>query len=472
MPDNEILKQFFAVEELDSNEASNWGKPAIGFNLAVFIVIKFILEVIAISSPIPTGVFTPTFVLGAAFGRLYGLILKQIFGKLISGTLINEATYSIIGAACVTSSVTRTLSVAMIVFELNGELTYMIPMLLAVLLSYSISNSLAMSIFDVLLDMKDLPYLPALRSVEHYHLKASDIMSKNFLYLTTHSELSDIIVLLQHLGPRAKSIPVVQSEEDKVLLYSVQAQSLRKYLFSYYNTVSHTFDPQTRNKLNKYFHHLYSISGHKMKGFGKNQQSSNDEAVKFFNPTYHSRKVSKDYEAQKNKIISSQLQQEESMLKIREFNNIEMKKSLNDSSSSEDSIKDNFWIININYDHEMIEIDKAPFTVFEETNLAKIHFLFTMLNMSQLFVIRRGILVGIITKNEFLKKKRMTRQVQSHEDQATDLPIEMKPVISLNLNTKINEEEVEESPVKPKSSRGRKLKSHATFDENKFRNHY
>jgi len=42
----------------------------------------------------------------------------------------------------VTSSVTRTISVAMIVFEINAELSYMIPVLLGVLLSYAISNSL------------------------------------------------------------------------------------------------------------------------------------------------------------------------------------------------------------------------------------------------------------------------------------------------------------------------------------------
>ena len=60
----------------------------------------------------------------------------------------------------------------MIVFELNGEISYMVPLLLAVLLSYAISNSLAMSIFDVILDMKDLPYLPSLRGVDHYQMNA------------------------------------------------------------------------------------------------------------------------------------------------------------------------------------------------------------------------------------------------------------------------------------------------------------
>jgi H+/Cl- antiporter ClcA len=93
-PERKILDQFFSVEELDIHTSTSWGQPAIGFNLLVFVVIKFILEVIAISSPIPTGVFTPTFVLGAAFGRLYAYCLKQIFGNVI-----NEAVYSIIGAA-------------------------------------------------------------------------------------------------------------------------------------------------------------------------------------------------------------------------------------------------------------------------------------------------------------------------------------------------------------------------------------
>jgi hypothetical protein len=173
----------------------------------------------------------------------------------------------------------------MIVFELNGELSYMIPVLFAVLISYAISNSLAMSIFDVLLDMKDLPYLPALRSVEQYRQKANNIMNKNFLYLTVNSQLSDIIVLLQHLGPRSKSIPVVQSEEDKLLICSVQAQCLRKYLFSYYNTVSHTLDKETRDRLNKYFYNLYAISNNKMKEFNKNRKEQEEDAIAFLNPS-------------------------------------------------------------------------------------------------------------------------------------------------------------------------------------------
>lgn len=178
-PDKELLKQFFSQKPLNEHVKTEWSEPNILFNLIVFVVIKFMLEAITISSPIPAGVFYPTFILGAGFGRLYGHILKLIFFN----TDINEAAYSIIGAACVVSSVTRTVSVAMIVFELNGELSYMVPVLFSVVISYAVSNNLAMSVFDVLLDMKDLPYLPALKSAELYNQTASDIMNKNFLFL-------------------------------------------------------------------------------------------------------------------------------------------------------------------------------------------------------------------------------------------------------------------------------------------------
>ena len=81
---------------------------------------KFILIVLSISCPIPAGVFAPMFCLGSVFGRAYGHILREI-GVYLGVRLIEyEGIYAIIGAAALTSSVTRTISVAMIVFELNG----------------------------------------------------------------------------------------------------------------------------------------------------------------------------------------------------------------------------------------------------------------------------------------------------------------------------------------------------------------
>jgi hypothetical protein len=109
------------------------------------------------------------------------------------------------------------------------------------------------------------------------------------------------------------------------------------------------------------------------------------------------------------------LHHQESRLKIKEFNSKGgYHPDVNESSSDSSSI-DDIWVANINYDHPFLEIDRAPFTVMEMTSLSKIHFLFTMLNLSQLFVIRKGVLIGIITKNDFLKKKRMVVELQPLE---------------------------------------------------------
>ncbi len=121
--------------------------------------------------------------------------------------------YAVLGAAGVASSVTRTISVCVIVFELTGQVTFLMPLLLCVLVSYAIGNSLSISFFDLLLDMKNLPYIPALKSKEAYNLEAGDIMNRNFLYLTKTSTLSDIAILLQYVGNQPKSIPVVETPE-------------------------------------------------------------------------------------------------------------------------------------------------------------------------------------------------------------------------------------------------------------------
>lgn len=71
---------------------------------------------LAVTCPIPAGVFTPIFTLGASFGRLFGFILFCIFD--FDRSYIGM--YAIIGAAGVASSVTRTISVCVIVFELTG----------------------------------------------------------------------------------------------------------------------------------------------------------------------------------------------------------------------------------------------------------------------------------------------------------------------------------------------------------------
>ena len=203
------------------------------------------MVVLAVSLPIPAGVFTPTLLLGAVFGRFWGYILR-----LLLGPVIHETTYALVGATAMTASVTRTLSVAIIVFEINGELSYIVPVLLSVIISYAVSNSLGNSIFDVLLDIKDLPYLPTIRT-ECFKLKAEDVMKINFDYLRIDSKISDLNGLI---SAKQRMIPVVK--ENGILMFSIDIQYLRRYLINFYEANSHKFSIETRDTLNIYFRYI------------------------------------------------------------------------------------------------------------------------------------------------------------------------------------------------------------------------
>lgn len=415
----------FSQEPLQTKDKVHWNQPHIVFNLGMFVVIKFILTSVSISCPIPAGVFTPTFVLGAVFGRLYGYVLRQIFGKVI-----NETAYAIIGAACLTSSVTRTISVAMIVFEINGELSYMIPVLLGVLLSYAISNSFCVSIFDVLLDMKDLPYLPAIRFNENYSLKASDMMNRNFQHLFKNSTLSDIALILFQLKggvySKIKSIPVLRSKENQVLLFSVEIQSLRRYMFEYYLSISHTFHGEAKESLNNYFYKVNAIS---QKDISSQPMKEGDQVlIEPHSKENYAKTIGKYFlllslgfinlrnlsflyisfllSMISNNILAIDKEAHETM-SIKEFHDKHYNKDSSIEEEPSELEADRFWNTFIDWEDENLEIDKAPFTVMKETPLAKIHFLFTMLGIenSQLFIISEGHLVGIITKDEVLRRR-------------------------------------------------------------------
>lgn len=66
-----------------------------------------------------------------------------------------------------------------------------------------------------------------------------------------------------------------------------------------------------------------------------------------------------------------------------------------------------FWQQVINFSEPTLEADEAPFIVLEETPMSKLHFLFIMLNVSQVSVLKKGCITGVITKQEFVQKKKV-----------------------------------------------------------------
>lgn len=73
-----------------------------------------------------------------------------------------EGGYATVGAAAFSAGVTHTISVSVIIFEMTGQITHIVPIMIAVLISNAIAALLQPSIYDSIILIKKLPYLPDL----------------------------------------------------------------------------------------------------------------------------------------------------------------------------------------------------------------------------------------------------------------------------------------------------------------------
>ncbi|VDM28495.1 unnamed protein product [Toxocara canis] len=147
----------------------------------------------------------------------------------VDGPPIYPGLYAVVGAAAYTGAVTHTLSVAVIICELTGQLTPILPVLIAMLMGNAICKFLQPSIYESIIRIKKYPYLPDLppSRISVHTVKVEQVMIKDVVYITkstTYRELREIL----RFSPHLKSFPVVTDRKSKVLLGSVA----KKYLMA------------------------------------------------------------------------------------------------------------------------------------------------------------------------------------------------------------------------------------------------
>ncbi|EYC27002.1 hypothetical protein Y032_0009g467 [Ancylostoma ceylanicum] len=218
---------------------ANWAGPDNNINifhsLAAFQVAYFFLSIIASTLPVPAGIFMPVFVIGAAFGRTVGELLRLNYPNgVIEGILatrVHPGIYAVAGAAAFCGAVTHTVSVAVIVFELTGQLVLLIPVMIAVLVANAVCSYLQPSIYDSIIKIKHLPYLPDIpHSSSMYHsLTAEQFMTCPAAYIakdSTYGDLQELIYGMSHV----RAFPLVENKKSMSLVGSISRAHLFKLL--------------------------------------------------------------------------------------------------------------------------------------------------------------------------------------------------------------------------------------------------
>ncbi|XP_074497336.1 chloride channel protein 2-like isoform X4 [Sebastes fasciatus] len=235
--DNQTWAKQGIAEEFDYiGHAQAWKHPQVNVfvTLVLFIVMKFWMSALATTIPVPCGAFMPVFVIGAAFGRLVGESMAAWFpdGINTDGTIypIVPGGYAVVGAAALSGAVTHTVSTAVIVFELTGQISHILPVMIAVILANAVAQSLQPSLYDSIIRIKKLPYLPELGWGHHekYNIRVEDIMVRDVRYITLNCCYRDLhnILLTGHL----KTLALVESVESMILLGSIERAQLQALL--------------------------------------------------------------------------------------------------------------------------------------------------------------------------------------------------------------------------------------------------
>ncbi|NWX94149.1 CLCN2 protein, partial [Nothoprocta pentlandii] len=219
-------KQGLSEEYMGLLEAWHHPRSNVFVTLIVFILMKFWMSALATTIPVPCGAFMPVFVIGAAFGRLVGESMAAWFpdGIHTDSTThrIVPGGYAVVGAAALSGAVTHTVSTAVIVFELTGQISHILPVMIAVILANTVAQSLQPSLYDSIIRIKKLPYLPELGWGHHekYNMRVEDIMVRDIRYVTLNCKYRDLQHVLQ--STKMKSLALVESAESMILLGSIE----------------------------------------------------------------------------------------------------------------------------------------------------------------------------------------------------------------------------------------------------------
>lgn len=147
---------------LESNSENFMCQPSTGITLLklVYILIQgFCLSAYSYGLTLPGGILMPSLVMGGAVGRFVGII-SQAIQKAVEGDylatctakscLVSPSSHAVVGAAAFMSGITKlTLCVVVIMFELTGAVSYVLPIMISVLTSKFVNDQLSVeNVYD------------------------------------------------------------------------------------------------------------------------------------------------------------------------------------------------------------------------------------------------------------------------------------------------------------------------------------
>ncbi|WP_017662905.1 chloride channel protein [Baaleninema simplex] len=172
--------------------------------VAVALVVKFVLTLVAYGSGASGGLFAPTLVLGSALGRLVGLSSQTLFD------IGDPTTYALAGMGAFFGAVAKVpITAIVIVFEITTDFNLVLPLMIVSVTAYVVAEQVSSgSLYDRLLEMRGWSAPTA--SVEGQvlsELVAAQVMQRQVETFDSHMALKDVMTAFSKSNHRG--FPVV-----------------------------------------------------------------------------------------------------------------------------------------------------------------------------------------------------------------------------------------------------------------------
>lgn len=197
---------------------------------------KLFLTILTFGARVPAGLFVPSMTIGACAGRLVGEIMQVlvvahpdwvIFGECSStSTCVRPSIYAIVGAAATLGGVTQvSVSLVVIMFELTGGLSHLLPTMVGILAAKMVCTLFEEEgIYDQHIHLRRYPFLDTKQHVSHKAV-ARNIMRKNLIVVP---ELGATVGYLRKLlhDHNYYGFPIVRKTADMVLTGNIVRKEL------------------------------------------------------------------------------------------------------------------------------------------------------------------------------------------------------------------------------------------------------
>ncbi|XP_028833483.1 chloride channel protein 2a isoform X3 [Denticeps clupeoides] len=415
-----------------------WNHPHVSvfITLLLFIVMKFWMSAVATTMPVPCGAFMPVFLIvcqsdyrgSAAFGRLVGESMAAVFpdGIHADGTVypIVPGGYAVVGAAALSGAVTHTVSTAVIVFELTGQISHILPVMIAVILANAVAQSLQPSLYDSIIRIQKLPYLPELGwGQEKYNIRVEDIMVRDVSHITLTSSYRELQEAL--MSGQLKTLALVESSDSMILLGSIERSQLQCLIAQQLG----------RSRRLEYLRERAQDNGTHLPTLSQDTPPKSGRGVRFL--------ISTEESSYSPSVSNSQIPLKSALKTVSAISNTDTpnssqtlsccdpEKELVESNAGSmtpkrrrpkrvritmaenPDVEDDMTTVEIAEweEHQLDEpvnfnnckIDPAPFQLVERTSLHKTHTIFSLLGLDHTYVTSTGRLVGVVSLKELRK---------------------------------------------------------------------